>query len=372
MTNSILLLISANFILGTAAGIIMHRSDYCVAGIFRDYFLFRQTLMLKTLMLLIAASMVLFELSRRLELLPHYPFPILGSPSLANIAGGIIFGIGMVLAGGCVVGTLYKMGSGSIISATALVGLIIGSAFYAEMHSWWQSIARSTAFLKGQVTLPQVFECDPLLLIVPIVLVAAILFAHWTKQGTMTRHSSAEGYLQPWKAALYLSFIGAISYILVGMPLGITTAYAKIAAYLEVLIIPMHVTENTFFSAVPLDYHNSLFELQLQGGAGPHFDAIAFIQFPVIAGIIAGAFLSATLLREFKIYYKVPIRQYLSALIGGIILALGSRMTPGCNIWHMFGGLPILAMQSIFFLIGIFPGTCIGTFILRRYVLTVR
>lgn len=372
MTVSILLLISANLILGVAAGIIMHRSDYCVAGIFRDYFLFRQTLMLKTLMLLIVTSMVLFELSRRLGLLPYYPFPILGSPSLANIAGGIIFGIGMVLAGGCVVGTLYKMGSGSILSATAFVGLIIGSAFYAEMHQWWASFVRFTTFFKGQVTFPQVFGCDPLFLLAPIIIISTVFFAYWTKQKTMIRHSSAEGYLQPWKAALYLSLIGALSYILIGMPLGITTAYAKGAAYLEFFIAPQHVTENTFFSAMPLNYHNTLFGLQLQGGAGPHFDAIAFIQFPVIAGIIAGAFLSALLLKEFRMYYKVPARQYASALTGGIILALGSRMTPGCNIWHMFGGVPILAMQSIFFLVGIFPGTCIGTFILRRYVLPAR
>ncbi len=372
MTITLLLLISVNFILGAAAGIIMHRSDYCVAGIFRDFFLFRQTFMLKTLLLLVISSMILFEGSRRLGLITHFPFPLLGSPSLANISGGFLFGIGMVLAGGCVVGTLYKMGSGSILSMTAFIGLILGSGIYAEIHPWWISFVNSTTVFKGKITLSQIIGGDHLLLILPVVMFSCYLFWRWLQLGTMVRTSSAEGYLQPWKAALLLALIGTLSYILVGMPLGITTAYAKIAAYLEKIFIPAHVAGNTFFSAVPVNYHNQLFQIQLEGGAGAHVDAIAFIQLPVIVGIIAGAFCSAVLLREFSIYYKVPARQYASAFAGGIILALGSRMTPGCNVWHMFGGLPILAMQSIFFLIGIFPGAYVGSLILSRYILIHR
>ena len=75
---------------------------------------------------------------------------------------------------------------------------------------------------------------------------------------------------------------------------------------------------------------------------------------------------------EFKVYFRVPGRQYASALAGGIILAMGSRMTPGCNIWHLFGGIPILNMQSLLFLLGILPGSYIGTKILVNYVLSSR
>jgi hypothetical protein len=101
-------------------------------------------------------------------------------------------------------------------------------------------------------------------------------------------------------------------------------------------------------------------------------DAIAFIQFSLIAGIVLGACISAVLINEFRLYYRIPPRQYISALSGGVLLALGSRMTPGCNIWHLFGGLPILALQSILFLAGIMPGAYIGTLILSRTVLSAR
>jgi len=133
MTPAIFFIVTVNLTLGIAAGAVMYRADFCVAGTFRDFFLFRKTIMLRALLLLIVTTMVLFEILRRLNLLPLYPFPLLGSPSLANVAGGIFFGIGMVTAGGCVVGTLYKMGGGSVISAAAFIGLIAGSGIYESV-----------------------------------------------------------------------------------------------------------------------------------------------------------------------------------------------------------------------------------------------
>ena len=370
MTPAIFFIITVNFVLGLTAGAVMYRADFCVAGTFRDFFLFRKTSMLRALLLLIVTTMVLVEIVRQLGLLPLYPFPLLGSPSLANIVGGIVFGIGMVTAGGCVVGTLYKMGGGSMISTAAFIGLIAGSGIYAEIHPWWSGIVKQYTFFKGQLTLPQVLGCSPALLIVPLALLAGFFFHRWRKQKKWHLTSFVEGYLQPWKAALYLALLGTLSYLLVGMPFGITTAYAKAAAYLTKLIAPAHAAQTAFYNAVPLNYSAPISHVHLLGGAGPVVDAITYIQFPLIIGIILGATIAAVRVDEFKIYYRVPARQYISALVGGIILALGSRMTPGCNIWHLFGGLPILNMQSILFLVGIIPGSYIGSKILVHVVLS--
>lgn len=372
MTPAILFIIIVNLALGIAAGAIMYRSDFCVAGMFRDLFLFRKTTMLRSLLLLIVTSMISFEFLRRIGLLPYYPFPLLASPSLANLIGGIIFGIGMVLAGGCVVGTLYKMGSGSIISATAFGGLIIGSGIYAEIHPWWASVIKKFMFLKGNITLAQAIGCDPALLLVPIIAVSAFFFYRWHNLQQWQQASPAEGFLQPWKAALFLALLGCLSYLLVGMPFGITTAYAKAAAYITHIFAPQHVAQIAFYNGIPLKYTAPISQAYLEGGAGPFFDAIAYIQFFLIAGIILGAMIASMRIGEFKIYYRVPIRQYISAFAGGIILALGSRMTPGCNVWHLFGGIPILNMQSLLFVSGIVPGSYIGTKILVNYVLSSR
>jgi hypothetical protein len=274
----------------------------------------------------------------------------------------------MVLAGGCVVGTLYKMGGGSILSLVAFIGLISGSALYAEFHSYWSGFARATQF-SDKVTLAQSLSLNPMWLIVPIIILGGILIKRWYDRGLLKEPAFAEAYLQPLHAALILSVIGFISYIIIGMPLGITTSYAKIGATVELLIVPEHVKQLAYFTAVPMSYVPPFSDSSITGGAGPALDGIAAIQYPLIIGIVAGAFFYAKRIGEFKVYYKLPVVQYLSVFSGGFIVGMAARMTPGCNIWHLWGGVPILAKQSLLFLIGLFPGAWLGSRLLTSVVM---
>lgn len=354
--------------LGLAAGFVMHRSDYCIAGMFRDYFLFRKTTMLRTLLLLVVVSMCLFEGARHLGLLRPYPFPLVGAPSLSNLVGGFIFGTGMVLAGGCVVGTLYKMGSGSVISLTAFVGLLAGSVLYAEIHPWWASLKKATTLVEGKVTVPQLLGVSPLVMVLAVSLPAAALFIHWGRGG-WNRATTVEGYLQPWKAALALSVIGLASWVAIGMPMGITTAYSKWGAILEGLLFPGHVANLAYLQAMPLEYPHPWTGASLVGGPGPGWDAIGAIQYPLIGGIVLGAAVSAVRLGEFRFYPRVPLRQLLSGAAGGVLMGAASRMAPSCNVWHLLGGVPIFALQSLLFAAGLVPGAWAGTKLLQRYAL---
>jgi len=356
------------FALGVTAGFVMHRSDYCVAGMFRDLFMFRSTYMLRVLALQIVFTMILFEAARLAGFLPHYPFPLLGTPSLSNLIGGTLFGVGMVLAGGCVVGTLYKLGAGSIISATAFVGLILGCGLYAEIHPYWAVFIKRTT-LSDYVTLPQAMHASPTLVIALVATASVVLLVLWRQDIPWRRASQAACYLQPWKAAILLGLIGLGSYLLVGMPLGITTTYAKMAAMAEKFFVPTHAASLSYFKATPLNAVNPALGYLFKGGPGPEIDGVWLAQFPVIAGIVLGSALSAVLLREFAIHLKVPAGQLLTAFIGGTLLGFSSRLAPSCNVWHLMGGVPILAMQSILFLVGLLPGTWLGSKILSAIIL---
>ncbi len=57
---------------------------------------------------------------------------------------------------------------------------------------------------------------------------------------------------------------------------------------------------------------------------------------------------------------NVPASQYVSALAGGILMGLAARMAPACNVWHLMGGLPIMALQSMAFVAGVVPGAWLG------------
>jgi uncharacterized membrane protein YedE/YeeE len=367
-TTTIVFLMSVSLALGLATGWIMYRSDFCIAGMFRDLFLFGRTDMLRSLLLLVVVSTVLFEIARLAGLLPLYPFPLLYAPTAANLAGGFLFGLGMVLAGGCVVGTLYKLGAGSFPSLVTFGGLLVGSALYAEIHPAWKAFIGRTTFFAGRITVPQILGVGPT---VPLLLAAAaggFLVFRWARDGRFHRASPVEGYLQPWKAALALAVIGLLSWTLVGMPLGITSSYAKIAGYLESLFFGKHVLANAYFQAVPLDCTQPVTGARIRGGGGPRFDAIAAIQFPLVAGIVLGSAAAARSVGELRMRFQAPGRQLASALAGGILMGLASRMAPTCNVWHLLGGIPILAASSILFLAGLLPGAWAGSILFTSFV----
>lgn len=357
--------------LGMVSGVVMYRSDFCVTAMFRDLFLLKDASMLRYLLVIIVVSMALFEAGRLSGVIVLYPFPLLGAPSVTTFIGGMLFGIGMVLAGGCVVGTLYKMGGGSVLSMVAFAGLLAGSALYAEFHPWWSGLARASRLDDG-ITLPQSLQLAPSWLLVPLMALGFSILYRWWRQQRLHRTAYAEGYLQPLTTALVLSVVGFISYVIVGMPLGITTSYAKLGAGIESLFIPGHVESLAYFSAMPLNYQPPFAEHSISGGAGPGLDAIAAIQYPLIVGIVLGALIYAIRLGEFKLYYRLPGRQYASALLGGTLLGMAARMTPGCNIWHLWGGVPILANQSLLFLLGLFPGAWLGSLLFSRLVIRVQ
>lgn len=365
MSHTTIILLS--LILGLGAGFIMHRSDYCIAGMFRDLFLFRTTRMLKTLVLLILVSLPLFELLH-LTGWALYPFPLFGTPSLVNILGGLLFGIGMVLAGGCVVGVLYKIGSGHVPSMVALIGLIGGSTLYGEFHPFWKSVSVRLSMAEKAVTLPQALGVPSLVLTIPASVFLLFLVYGWYRRGELVAPSVVKGYLQPWQAAVWLALIGFLSVAITGMPLGITTSYAKMGAFIEQWLIPEHLASLAYFKTQPLDYVPPFGGEPLRGGAGPVLDGIAVVQFPLIAGIILGSAVSAIQLREFRLYLRIPPRQLLSALCGGVILGLASRMAPACNVWHLMGGVPLLTMQSMLFTAGVIPGAWLGSKLLTRFV----
>lgn len=362
-------IILASLLLGIFSGVIMHRSDFCIAGMFRDLFLFRNSPLLRNLVLLVAFSMLLFQAARLAGLLRYdLPSSLFGLPSITTLLGGSLFGIGMVLAGGCVVGALYKLGSGNVPAVYTFIGLVVGSTLYAEIHPTWKQLADATR-LSEAASLPQLLGLQPATVFISILALLSLFLFRWQTKGLLARPNVIKGYLQPRTAALLLALIGLLSFALTGMPLGITTSYAKVGAYFEQLLLPEHVASLGYFQGRGFQYFSPLSNRILNAGAGPFWDGLSLVQFPLICGIVLGSGFSALRMGKFCLRFKQPKAQLASALIGGIIMGLAARMTPACNVWHLMGGLPLLSLQSMLFTLGLFPGAWFGTRLLTRLVL---
>ena len=98
---------------GFAIGFIMHRSRFCVARAIREPFMTGEGEMTKGVILALAIGVPLAALIFQAKLVDPY----LGIPPrfwFGSLLGGVIFGFGMVFAGGCGTGSLWRMGEGHL------------------------------------------------------------------------------------------------------------------------------------------------------------------------------------------------------------------------------------------------------------------
>lgn len=94
--------------------------------------------------------------------------------SLATAVGAFIFGIGMVIAGGCASGTLMRVGEGFGMQALSLLFFVLGSLWGAHDFGWW----KLNFIVKGpKVFLPDVFGWAGALAIQLLVIAALYILA---------------------------------------------------------------------------------------------------------------------------------------------------------------------------------------------------
>lgn len=98
---------------GFAIGFIMHRSRLCFARAFREPFMTAEGEMTKAVILAIAIGMPLAALLFEKKIIDPY-VAIPATFWVGSLLGGLIFGVGMIFAGGCASGSLWRMGEGHL------------------------------------------------------------------------------------------------------------------------------------------------------------------------------------------------------------------------------------------------------------------
>lgn len=98
---------------GFAIGFVMHRSRLCFARSIREPFMTAEGTMTKAVILALAVAMPLAALLFRAKVIDAY-VAIPATFWIGSLVGGLIFGFGMVFAGGCASGALWRMGEGHL------------------------------------------------------------------------------------------------------------------------------------------------------------------------------------------------------------------------------------------------------------------
>lgn len=156
---------------GLAFGLIIERAQVCFTSAFRDMWLTGRTQMAKAIIIGMAVSSI-----------GVYSYVQLGVPAKIlwagpnAILGGVLFGFGIVLAGGCETGWMYRAVEGQVHYWWVGLGNIIGATVLA---AWWDDLAPLLATRYDKVNLLVVFGPQGGLIVTYALLACAMLAVLW-------------------------------------------------------------------------------------------------------------------------------------------------------------------------------------------------
>ncbi|MGM9923912.1 MAG: YeeE/YedE thiosulfate transporter family protein [Bacillus sp. (in: firmicutes)] len=315
-------MIITGIICGILLGFVLQRGRFCIVGAYRDLFISRDSRMFLATFIIIAIQSVgvYLLLGNGNIVLETGPFPWLGT-----IVGGLIFGVGMVLAGGCATGTWYRAGEGLIGSWVALFGYMLGAAI-TKFGVLLPLADELTSYKARDAYIYETFHISPWVLVVLLIgIVGGLVIRELRKpklavfrlkpKKTGLAHILFEKAWHPFVTAALIGLIAILAWPLSeatgrNAGLGITTPSAKILQFLV-------TGENAL-----LDW--SVF---------------------LVLGIFIGSFIAAKGSGEFR--FRLPDKKTLgNNAVGGLTMGFGASIAGGCTIGNGLVNSALFAWQG--------------------------
>lgn len=297
-------------IAGLGIGYIFERGDFCFHSTWRDLFsrprqsdLFRAYLL--TLLISVPLIQTLIGWGWISPWIPPFAWQ-------ANLFGGFIFGIGMVVAASCITGLFYKFGHGMLGTAVGLAGWAVGDVlvYLGPLRSIRATLNQSLITVNGaSATLNNVMGVGGLIMLALSSIVTAV---YLFRSPVLER-----GKLWNW--------------LRLGLAVGLFSSFAWLLARTG----GSNYTYGT--SGVPSGFVSAI----LDGDS----DGSIWIPLALIS-IIPGAFVAAR--RAGTLWVRgESVRRYWELALGGLFMGVGAAIAGGCNLGHSLVGVPLLSLGSI-------------------------
>ncbi len=85
--------------------------------------------------------------------------------------------------------------------------------------------------------------------------------------------------------------------------------------------------------------------------------------------VIIGSLIATLLASQFKFKKIKSKKQFIAALLGGIMMGYGTRLAVGCNIGAFFSGIPSFSLHAWIFGVFVFLGAGIGVKLVTKLFL---
>ncbi|MEC2057162.1 YeeE/YedE family protein [Peribacillus psychrosaccharolyticus] len=312
-------MILTGLLCGALLGFVMQRGRFCLTGGFRDMYIAKDNRMFYALLIAIAVQSIGVYTLIQMDVIQ---FSTGAFPWVAVIIGSFVFGIGIILAGGCATGTWYRAGEGLLGSWMALAGYMLMSTIMKSgpLTPVNESIS-SVVLPKNSIADTTGISVWVFIAIFTAIVVwiisrelrkPKIVIPSMKPKRTGIAHLLFEKRWHPFFTAMLVGLIAILAWPLSEATgrmsgLGITTPSANILQYLvtgDVSIINWGVF--------------------------------------LVLGIFLGSFIAAKGSREFR--FRMPdAKTGITSFIGGILMGFGASLAGGCSIGN---GLVMTAMMT--------------------------
>ncbi len=247
---------------------------------------------------------------------------------VAVVLGAFLFGIGMQIAGQCASGAMFSAGGGNLRGPVTILGFIVGvtvAAWSFDTWSAWPILPTASLTHEfGGIGAVVAHLC-----MVAVALALAMAYERYRRgrvEGLLADRTPDMRLAGRWPllwGAVGLGLAAILIVLLSGRPWALISAYALWGSKL-VALTGEDVSFWGHWAANPDILDRSIFS-----------DAASVVDL----GVIAGAMLAAGLTGRFALRGGVPLKGLVLALIGGLVMGFGARLSVGCNIGAFFSGI---------------------------------
>jgi hypothetical protein len=321
------------FLIGGALGVALYHGSFGFTGGWRRMVVEKRGRGMRAQMLAIGiAALAMIPLVAAGSIGGQAMVGALAPVGVSVVLGAAMFGLGMQLGGGCGSGTLFTVGGGSTRMLVTLVFFIIGAlAGTAHLPFWLAQPALPPISLGAQLGIGLALA----LTITGLALVALITALIERRVHGNIEAEPAPARLGwtwvvrgPWPllgTGIVLALLNVATLLLAGHPWSITYGFglwgAKIA---QTIGIDVAAWEFWTWPAQAQALRSSIL-----------LDTVSVMDF----GLVLGAALAAALAGKFAPKVALPLGSLLAAIIGGLLMGYGARLSFGCNIGALFSGI---------------------------------
>lgn len=334
------------FVLGIVFGAIAHRTDFCTMGSISDIVFMGSWNRFRAWVLAIAVATLasqamhiggLIDLNKSIYLTPNFGWA-------GAIIGGLLFGFGMTMTGGCGFKTLVRLGAGNLKSL--VVAVFLGIFAYTtlrgltglarvELEGWTMIDLTEAADIPAQ-GIPNFLATlfgSPVetirLFVVAVIVLAMLWFCFKSVDFRESRRNI---------------FAGAS----IGLMIAIAWFVTGVVGYDD--FEPTPLASFTFVNPVG----ESVQYLMTFTGSTINFGIAT------VGGVIVGAFVSAKAGNQFRIESFVDSSDMVRHIVGGSIMGIGGIMALGCTVGQAMTGMSTLALGSLLAWLSIIAGAVYG------------